>query len=64
LIDHPPVSPDLNPIENLWGIIVRNVYKDGRQYKAVNELSSFQGVGRNSEGFAPEAGHVYAEPNF
>jgi transposase len=39
LIDHPPVSPDLNPMENLWGMIVRSVYKDGRQYKTVNELS-------------------------
>ncbi|KAF0747310.1 hypothetical protein AaE_007770 [Aphanomyces astaci] len=25
---HPVLFPDLNPIENLWGIVVREVYKD------------------------------------
>lgn len=39
LVDHPPVSPDLNPMENLWGILVRKIYKDGRQYRTVSELS-------------------------
>ncbi len=31
-------SADLNPIENLWGILVRDVYKDNRQYNSVQEL--------------------------
>uniref|UniRef100_A0A0N5BY68 DDE_3 domain-containing protein n=1 Tax=Strongyloides papillosus TaxID=174720 RepID=A0A0N5BY68_STREA len=38
LIDHPSRSPDLNPIENLWGILVRAVYKDNKQYSTVQEL--------------------------
>ena len=38
VMDWPAVSPDLNPIENLWGILVRKVYADGKQFKSVNDL--------------------------
>lgn len=34
----PSCSPDLNPIENLWGLIVRQVYKNFKQYNSINEL--------------------------
>ena len=34
----PPYSPDLNPIENLWGYLSRKVYEDGKQYSTVREL--------------------------
>jgi hypothetical protein len=35
----PALSPDLNPIENLWGQLARAVYDDGRkQYDTVEEL--------------------------
>jgi transposase len=34
----PPNSPDLNPIENLWSIIKRQVYADGKQYSSKNDL--------------------------
>jgi transposase len=36
----PARSPDLNPIENLWGIVSRSVYAGGRQYANVRELKS------------------------
>ena len=34
----PPNSPDLNPIENLWSIIKRIVYSDGKQFSSKAEL--------------------------
>lgn len=38
LLEWPACSPDLNPIENLWGILCRKVYAGGRQFKTVSEL--------------------------
>ena len=32
MIIWPPNSPDLNPMENLWTIVKRKVYPDGKQY--------------------------------
>ena len=37
---HPPRSPDLNPIENAWGIMVRRVYAENKQYATVTELKA------------------------
>lgn len=38
VIDWPAKSPDLNIIENVWGILARKVYKDGRQFETIHEL--------------------------
>ena len=38
LLEWPPYSPDLNIIENLWGIISKRVYKDGKEYLTPDEL--------------------------
>jgi transposase len=32
LLSWPALSPDLNPIENLWAIMARRVYPNGRQF--------------------------------
>jgi len=34
----PSKSPDFNPIENLWRILVRKVYCNGKKFSAVEEL--------------------------
>jgi transposase len=39
-LEWPALSPDLNPIENLWGILVKEVYKDGRFFSTVLELKN------------------------
>ena len=38
MLEWPSMSPDLNPIENLWGILARRVYANGRQYHSLEDL--------------------------
>lgn len=38
VLRHPACSPDLNPIENLWGWMARDIYGNGKQFASVNEL--------------------------
>lgn len=37
-MEWPACSPDCNPMENLWGILVRKVYANNRQYETVEQL--------------------------
>lgn len=47
----PPNSPDLNPIENLWAIIKRKVYSDGKQFSSKAELwAAIQVASRSIDG--------------
>ena len=39
LMDWPALSPDLNHIENLWGIVARQVYGQGKQYDSKVSLT-------------------------
>lgn len=39
-IDWPALSPDLNPIENVWGLLVQKVYVGGKQYFSVPALKA------------------------
>lgn len=39
-MDWPSKSPDLNPIENVWGVLARAVYANGRQYDNREELKA------------------------
>ncbi|KAH9073762.1 hypothetical protein Ae201684P_003265 [Aphanomyces euteiches] len=38
VMEWPPHSPDLNPMENLWSHMMRVVYHNGRQYQDVESL--------------------------
>lgn len=38
VLDWPARSPDCNPVENVWGIIVRRIYADAKTYDSVNSL--------------------------
>lgn len=38
ILNWPACSPDINPMENLWAIMVRRIYADNKQYVTVDEL--------------------------
>ena len=38
VLESPVNSPDLNVIENLWGLLVKNIYHNGRQFDNFNDL--------------------------
>jgi len=39
ILDWPSRSPDMNPIENVFGMLSRAVYDEGRQFNTVHELT-------------------------
>lgn len=42
ILEWPPYSPDLNIIENVWGLLSRKVYESGRQYE--NKEALIEGI--------------------
>ena len=37
-MDWPSLSPDLNPMENVWSILSQRVYCNGRQFETKEKL--------------------------
>ena len=52
LMKWPAYSPDLNPIENLWSILKRMLYQDGRQLSTKDEL--WQTIVDAADSLAPD----------
>ena len=48
----PVQSPDLNPIENIWGIMSKEVYKEGKSYQNCDDL--WDAVQKSFAAIAPE----------
>ena len=40
VLEWPAISPDLNPIENVWVMLTRAVFTNGRQFKTKKELKA------------------------
>ncbi|GBM06396.1 Transposable element Tc3 transposase [Araneus ventricosus] len=40
VLEWPPMSPDLNPIKNVWRNMSRKVYENGRQFYSMNALNT------------------------
>ena len=40
VLEWPAYSPDMNPTENIFGILARRVYMNNRQYDDVDQLKS------------------------
>ena len=40
VVEHPALSPYLNPIENLGGVLVCSVYRDGCRFMSKYDLKS------------------------
>ncbi|GBO10061.1 Transposable element Tc3 transposase [Araneus ventricosus] len=50
VLEWPSMSPDLNPIENVWDFMSRKVYENGGQFYSVNALkTSIESVWYNLE---------------
>ncbi len=39
-MDWPSLSPDLNPMENVWAQVARRVYDQVKQYLTLNDLEA------------------------
>lgn len=40
VMEWPALSPDLNPIENVWGVMARDLYAGNKQYATLPELEA------------------------
>lgn len=63
VLNWPACSPDLNPIENIWGQIVRIIYAENKQYSTVAELKKAILAAWNSLSLQTLKNHIDSMPN-
>ncbi len=63
VLDWPANSPDLNPIENLWGIVKRKM-RDTIPNNADEEGHYQRKLGFHTTSAVPQTDHLHATPNW
>jgi hypothetical protein len=63
VLDWPACSPDLNPIENIWGQLVRVIYAENKQYRTADELKQAILAAWNRLSLQTFQNHINSMPN-
>lgn len=63
VLEWPSLSPDLNPMENVWGLLARRVYANGRQFFSVEDLKKAIKVEWSNLSFEELRKHTTSMPN-